>query len=121
MTASADERLLGAVYRRLGRPATYTAPGGQPVNCLVQVYRPGIASRQDVLQPIGFSGHVEIGVAEIAVVVRASEVPSPESSGVFHLFHDAARTQPAAAYPIGGQPMPEDPEGMEWRCMSSVG
>ena len=109
---SAETRLLGAVYRRFGKPATYTPPGGAGLPCRVLLASADPASG-GALRPIEFGGGLGVAQGAIRLQVRTAEIAQPEAGGVFAV-------QGGRTFTLGEAPMPHDADGDEWACTVSM-
>lgn len=89
-------------YDEFGRAATYTAPGGSPVPCVVMVDLRDVNARPDDGRPIA---------GQITIEVRKSEIAAPAHQGVFAFD--------AGTLTIMNRPIISDEEGLVWRMWAT--
>jgi hypothetical protein len=100
MSAFADhaKRAINAVFEHLGRPATYTPPGGgAPTACTIVLDKREPESQQG-------EGRPQAGI--VTIEVRKSEIALPAKKGVFAVE--------ATTYAVLDRPTADDPDGLIW-------
>ncbi len=100
--------------------AAYTSADGLTTNpsCRVILHRRGLITRG--FEPVTFGGSsLRVGAAPKDILVRVSDVPvRPEEGATFAVVDDAGN--PLATYTVGESPLPDDPDELVWRCVTST-
>lgn len=109
MNADIAQSVIDDVFETLGLTGcTYRPPSGDVIeDVVILLHRPNAMARPGAVS-LGRGG-LQTNLQGIPVLVRAEEVPSPVTGGVF-------TAEDGRAWTIGEAPVQDDSLGLVWRC-----